>query len=196
VPGVPRGTRQRIGLLGGSFNPAHAGHRHVSLEALRRLHLDEVWWLVSPQNPLKTSTGMGSLDERLASARSVGRHPRLRIAAPEVALGTRYTVDTLAGLKRQYPHARLVWLMGADILLQLPRWKGWQRIFSQVPIAVFDRPGYTLGALAGPAARRFARFRHTGSPDRLVALRPPAWCFIRCPLDSHSATAIRAAANG
>jgi len=193
MPGVPRLTDRRIGLLGGSFNPAHEGHLHVSREALRRLGLDEVWWLVSPQNPLKARQGMDSLERRLAAARAIGGDdPRLRIAAPELALGTRYSVDTITALRRAYPRAQFVWLMGADILPQLVRWKSWKRFFCQVPIAVFDRPGYTIRALAGVAARRFAAQRIVGNYRRLAALPPPAWCFIRGPLDTHSATAIRA----
>jgi nicotinate-nucleotide adenylyltransferase len=193
MPGVPRMTPRRIGLLGGSFNPAHAGHLHISREALRRLGLDEVWWVVSPQNPLKGHDDMAALERRLAGARAAADDPRLRVEAPEVALGTRYTVDTVAALRRCYPMARFVWLMGADILPQLPRWKNWQRLFRQVPIAVFDRPGDRFRALAGPAARRFADARLFTDLQRLPALPPPAWCFIRCPLDTHSATAIRAA---
>ena len=191
MPGVPRTTPRRIGLLGGSFNPAHAGHLHISREALRRLGLDEVWWVVSPQNPLKGTDGMAALERRLAGARAVARDKRVRVAAPEAALGTRYTVDTVAALRRYFPMARFVWLMGADILPQLPRWKHWQRLFRKVPIGVFDRPGYRFQALAGVAARRFAAARLFTDLRRLPALPPPAWCFIRCPLDSHSATAIR-----
>ncbi len=192
MPGVPRSTERRIGLLGGSFNPAHPGHLHISREALRRLGLDEVWWVVSPQNPLKGTDEMAVLDRRLASARAIARDRRVQVAAPEVALGTRFTVDTVAALRRCFPMARFVWLMGADILPQLPHWKHWQRLFHQVPIAVFDRPGYRYAALAGPAARRFAEARIFTDLQRLPALPPPAWCFIRCPLDAHSATAIRA----
>ena len=119
MPGVPRDTTRRIGLLGGSFNPAHEGHRHVSLEALRRLDLDEVWWLVSPQNPLKAGDGMEPLATRVARAKQIARHPRIRVEAPELLLGTRYTLDTVRALNRAYPKARFVWLMGSDILPQL-----------------------------------------------------------------------------
>jgi len=128
MPGVSRATTRRIGLLGGSFNPAHAGHRHISLEAMNRLGLDEVWWLVSPQNPLKSGDGMEPLPTRVARARQLARHPRIRVDAPELVLGTRYTLDTVRALKRVYRHARFVWLMGADILPQLVDWAGWGRI--------------------------------------------------------------------
>jgi nicotinate-nucleotide adenylyltransferase len=193
MPGVPRDTARRIGLLGGSFNPAHEGHRHVSLEALKRLGLDEVWWLVSPQNPLKAGDGMEPLAARLARARLVGRHPRIRVETPELALGTRYTLDTVRALRRTYPKARLVWLIGADILPQLVAWQGWRELFGAIPIAAFARPGWSYPALASAAPRAFARYRIDAEQARALASRqPPAWCFIPSRLDSHSATAIRA----
>ncbi len=193
MPGVPRDTTRRIGLLGGSFNPAHEGHRHVSLEALRRLGLDEVWWLVSPQNPLKSGDGMEPLASRLVRAKEIGRHPRIKVEAPELALGTRYTLDTVRALKRVYPQARFVWLMGADILPQLVDWQNWRDLFAAVPIAAFARPGWSYAALNSAAPRAFARYR-IGWPEarRLADWAPPAWCFIPSRLDTHSATAIRA----
>ena len=152
MPGVPRDTTRRIGLLGGSFNPAHEGHRHISLEALRRLGLDEVWWLVSPQNPLKTYDGMEPLATRVARARQImGRHPRIRIDAPELVLGTRYTLDTVRALRRAYPKARFVWLTGADILPQFSQWRGWRDLFGSIPIAAFARPGWSYPALSAAA---------------------------------------------
>ena len=195
MPGVPRDTARRIGLLGGSFNPAHEGHRHISLEALKRLGLDEVWWLVSPQNPLKTGDGMEPLASRLARARRLaGRHPRLRVDAPELPLGTRYTLDTVRALRRAYPKARFVWLMGADILPQLVAWRGWRDLFEVIPIAAFARPGWSYPALASAAPSTFARYRmDAGRARMLVSAEPPAWVFIPSRLDSHSATAIRAA---
>ena len=193
MPNVPRATARRIGLLGGSFNPAHAGHRHISLEALKRLGLDEVWWLVSPQNPLKSGDGMEPLSTRVARARQVARHHRIRVGAPELLLGTRYTLDTVRALKRVYPHAKFVWLMGADILPQLVDWAGWRDLFAAVPIAAFARPGWGYTALAAPAPRTFERFRlQATEARRLATCEPPAWCFIPSRLDSHSATAIRA----
>jgi ribosome silencing factor RsfS/YbeB/iojap/nicotinate (nicotinamide) nucleotide adenylyltransferase len=193
MPGVPRDTRRRIGLLGGSFNPVHEGHRHVTLEALHRLGLDEVWWLVSPQNPLKTDAGMEPLTTRLARAKRFVRHPKIRIEAPELALGTRYTLDTVRALQRLYPHAHFVWLMGADILPQLVRWEGWRELFAAIPIAAFARPGWSYAALNSAAPRAFARYRQTAAnARRLPSCEPPAWCFIPSRLDRHSATAIRA----
>ncbi len=193
MPGVSRATTRRIGLLGGSFNPAHAGHLHISLEALKRLGLDEVWWLVSPQNPLKSDDGMEPLPTRVARARQLARHPHIRIEAPELMLGTRYTLDTVQALKRAYPHAQFVWLMGADILPQLVDWAGWRDLFAAVPIAAFARPGWGYAALAAPAPRTFERFRlQATEARRLATCEPPAWCFIPSRLDNHSATAIRA----
>ncbi len=193
MPGVPSDTRRRIGLLGGSFNPAHDGHRHVSLEALKRLGLDEVWWLVSPQNPLKSGDGMEPLATRVARARQLAHHPRIRVDAPELLLGTRYTLDTVRALKRVYPHAHFVWLMGADILPQLVRWLGWRELFREIAIAAFARPGWSYAALQSAAPRAFARYRlDAGQARRLAASETPAWCFIPSRLDSHSATAIRA----
>jgi ribosome silencing factor RsfS/YbeB/iojap/nicotinate (nicotinamide) nucleotide adenylyltransferase len=193
LPGVPSDTRRRIGLLGGSFNPAHEGHRHVSLEALKRLGLDEVWWLVSPQNPLKTSDGLEPLATRVAEARKLANHARIHVDAPELVLGTRYTLDTVQALNRAYPHAHFVWLMGADILPQLVRWKDWRRLFEEIPIAAFARPGWSYPALLSAAPRAFARHRLPAEQARRLATSPtPAWAFLPGKLDPHSATAIRA----
>lgn len=196
TPGVARG-RLRIGLLGGSFNPAHAGHRHISIQALRRLGLDEVWWLVSPQNPLKPPAGMAGFAARMAQARRAARHPRIRVSDLEARLGTRYTADTLAALRRRFPRHRFVWLMGADNLRQIPAWQHWTRIFTELSIAVFDRPSYSLRALAGKAARRYWHFRlRPRQAKRIAARRPPAWVFLHIPLHPASATAIRARRGG
>ena len=184
-------TRRTVGLLGGSFNPAHDGHRHISLAALNRLGLDEVWWLVSPQNPLKPVAGMAPLAERLASARRVARHPRIRVSDIERHLGTRYTADTIARLQRRFPDIAFVWLMGTDNLMQIPRWYRWPEIFRRVPVAVFDRGGDAFRALAGPAASRFRRYR-VQAPRTLARRRPPAWCYVFTPRHPASATAIRA----
>ncbi|MBM3560472.1 MAG: nicotinate-nicotinamide nucleotide adenylyltransferase, partial [Alphaproteobacteria bacterium] len=142
LPGSPLFRGLRVGLLGGSFNPAHDGHRYVSTEALRRLGLDEVWWLVSPQNPLKPAAGMAPLAERLAGARAVARHPRIRITALEARLGTTWTIDTIVALGRRFPGTRFVWLMGADNLVQIPRWRDWSSIFNRIAIAVIARAPY------------------------------------------------------
>jgi ribosome silencing factor RsfS/YbeB/iojap/nicotinate (nicotinamide) nucleotide adenylyltransferase len=193
MPGVPRDTRRRIGLLGGSFNPAHEGHRHVSLEALKRLGLDEVWWLVSPQNPLKSDDGMEPLATRVARAKQLAHHPHIKVEAPELLLGTRYTLDTVRALKQLYPQAHFVWLMGADILPQLVDWHGWRELFAAIPIAAFARPGWSYAALQSTAPRAFARNRIAAHTVRgLASCPPPAWCFIPSRLYSHSATAIRA----
>jgi nicotinate-nucleotide adenylyltransferase len=184
--------RRRVGLLGGSFNPAHGGHLHISREALKRLDLDEVWWLVSPQNPLKPRAGMAGLAERMAGARALARHPRIRVSDLERRLGTTYTADTLAALTRRFPRLRFVWLMGADNLLQISRWERWQNIFRLVPIAVFARPSYSLRGLSGPAARRYARRRVPLQHARQLAdTDPPAWVFLPVRLDARSATDIR-----
>ncbi|HZT52119.1 MAG TPA: nicotinate-nucleotide adenylyltransferase, partial [Stellaceae bacterium] len=186
---------RRVGLLGGSFNPAHAGHLHVSLEALKRLDLDEVWWLVSPQNPLKAARGMASFARRLEGAAALARHPRIHVVDLEARLGTRFTVDTLAALERRFPRTRFVWLMGADILIQLRHWKRWAGIFGRTPVAVFARPAYCLRALAEIAPLRFRRHRvPPGAARGLAGMKPPAWTFLPVRLDPSSATDIRARA--
>jgi nicotinate-nucleotide adenylyltransferase len=189
----PGRLRRRVGLLGGSFNPAHAGHRHISLLALARLRLDEVWWLVSPQNPLKPVAGMAPFAERLAQAARAAHHPRLKVSGLEAEWGTRYTIDTLAALGRRFPQTRFVWLMGADILVELPRWRRWTELFAHAPIACFARPSYSLQALAGKAAIRFA-CRRT-APARLADARTPAWSFLFVREHQASASRIRAQAQ-
>ena len=183
--------KRRVGLLGGSFNPAHPGHLHVSREALKRLGLDEIWWLVAPQNPLKPAAGMAPLDERIASATRIARDPRIRVLDLETRLGTHFTADTLAALQSRYPQTRFVWLMGADNLAQIRHWKDWQTIFARVPIAVFARPSYCRNALAELAAQRFRRARVSPKTRCFSTARPPAWMFLPVRLDPNSATAIR-----
>jgi nicotinate-nucleotide adenylyltransferase len=186
-----------VGLLGGSFNPAHEGHRHVARQALGRLGLDAVWLLVSPGNPLKPSAGMATLAQRLASASAIGCGRRIVATGIEAAFHTRYTVDTLRRLRRRFPRLHFVWLMGADNLVDFPRWRGWQAIARLVPFAVQPRPNHNHRALAGRAARRL---RHSRLPDRaariLAGTRAPAWLFLRGPEHAASATAIRAAQYG
>ena len=184
--------RARVGVLGGSFNPAHAGHRAVGLRALRELRLDRVWWLVSPQNPLKPARGMAPLARRLAEARRVGRHPRIRVGAFELALGTRYAADTAAALRRRWPRARFVWLIGADNFAQLPEWRRWTALLRALPLAVFDRAPYSARALRGAVAARFARFRR--GARGLADAAPPAWAFLRGRPHPESATRLRRAA--
>ena len=184
----------RVGLLGGSFNPAHQGHRMISQEALKRLGLNEVWWLVSPQNPLKARAGMAGLDARLAQARGVAKDPRIRVTAIENELGTIYTAETLRALTLRFPKVCFVWLMGADNLSQIPAWRRWSQIFQTLPVAIFNRPSYALSAFAGQAARRFSRWRWPERAARgLPGATPPAWLFIHGPLCPESATRIRAA---
>ncbi len=190
---VRRGGGRRIGLLGGSFNPAHDGHRHISVQALRRLGLDEVWWLVSPQNPLKPVAGMAPFAARLASARVAARHPRIRVTGIEAELGTTYTAETLPRLLRRFPRLCFVWLMGADNLIDIARWRDWTTIFRTVAIAVFDRPHYSLRALSCKAVRRFTKARLKESQASVLADRPPpAWVFLHTRRDATSATRIRA----
>lgn len=161
--------------------------------ALMHLGLDAVWWLVSPQNPLKPVAGMAPLADRLAAASAVAHHPRIAVSALERRLGTRYTADTVEQLRRRFPGTRFVWLMGADNLVQIDRWDRWQDIFRAAPIAVFDRPPYCLKALGSVAARRFRRHRLLpGRARRLAATVPPAWLFVPIPRHPGSATQIRA----
>jgi len=182
-----------VAIMGGSFNPAHGGHLDIALLALQRLRADEVWWMVSPQNPLKTADDMAPFEARKASAERVARrHPRIRVTDIEVLLGTRYTSDTLSTLAAAAPRTRFIWVMGADNLVGFHRWAEWQQIFKSVVIAVFDRPTYSLRALSGPAARRFAKARlRQRSGWRLGRRRAPAWVFFHTPLNSLSATSIR-----
>jgi nicotinate (nicotinamide) nucleotide adenylyltransferase/ribosome silencing factor RsfS/YbeB/iojap len=179
--------------LGGSFNPAHRGHLHISLLALRCLDLDEVWWLVSPQNPLKPARGMAPFGERLAGAAALTKgHPHIKVNAIEAALYTNYTADTIAALGRRFPRTRFVWLMGGDNLAQLPRWQRWVELAERVPIAVFDRPQTSLKALAGKVAQRLARARVSeAAARRLAEMEPPVWAFFHTRLDPRSATEIR-----
>lgn len=188
---------QRVGLLGGSFNPAHDGHRHISLVAMRRLKLDWVWWLVSPQNPLKSTDGMAPFAERYGSALAAARHPRILISNLESRIATRFTADTIAEVTGHFPSTRFVWLMGADNLVQFTRWQHWDAIARAVPIAVIDRPGYSVHALTAKMAQIH---RHRRCPERewqtLVTRPLPAWAFITCPRHPASATTIRQRNSG
>ncbi len=182
---------RRIGLLGGSFDPPHAGHVHVTREALRRFGLDEVWWLVSPGNPLKAQ-GPAPLEERLRAARAIMRHPRVRISDIEARIGTRHTAQTLAALMRLYPAVRFVWLMGADNLAGFHRWENWQWIIGNVPVGVIARPGDRIRARVSPAAQRYRHYRLRADMSRLLpSRRPPAWCLANVPMLDISSTEIR-----
>ncbi len=182
----------RIGLLGGSFNPAHDGHLQLARRALAVLRLDQVWLLVSPGNPLKASTGMAALAARLDGARRIADGRRIIATDIESRLGTRYTIDTLVALRRHFPRVGFVWLMGADGLVDLPRWRRWRRIARLVPLAVLPRPGYNAAALAGRAAVRLRRARRPARQAPLLAGRPaPGWIFLPAPQNDISATRLR-----
>ncbi|MFP6745512.1 MAG: nicotinate-nucleotide adenylyltransferase [Alphaproteobacteria bacterium] len=192
-----RSPDQRVGLLGGSFNPAHEGHLHISLLALDHLGLDELWWLVSPQNPLKPAHGMAAFEARMAGARDQADDPRIVVSDMERRLGTRYTADTLRALAGRFPRIGFVWVMGADNLTEISAWWNWTAIFETVPIAVFDRPTYSYGALESGAARRYASSRVDQRQARgLAGLEPPAWVFVSDKLHAASATAIREERDG
>ena len=182
------------GLLGGSFNPAHGAHRAISLFALTALGLDEVWWLVSPGNVLKSADTMAPLAARVASARAMARRLPIRVTAIEEQIGTRFTADTLRKLKNRYPKRRFVWLMGADNLAQFHLWRGWRTIACEMPIAVIARPGYNQKAMSSPAMAWLRRWRQWHTPKRNGAKRSaPALTILRCDPDPRSASAIRAA---
>jgi nicotinate-nucleotide adenylyltransferase len=181
-----------IGLLGGSFDPAHAGHVHITREAMKRFGLDRVWWLVSPGNPLKEH-GPAPLAERMARARRVMDHPRVVVTDLEARMGTRYTAATLAGLRARYPGVRFVWLMGADNLAQFHLWDRWQWILRTVPVGILARPGSGSTARLSPAARMFCRARLAqGAADTLGHRAAPVWCFANLPMVNLSSSAIRA----
>jgi nicotinate-nucleotide adenylyltransferase len=183
----------RVGLLGGSFNPAHEGHRHIAELALARLGLDQVWLLVSPGNPLKPVAGMAPLADRMKGAAAIGDGRRVVATAIEAAFGTFYSVDTLRVLRRRFPRVRFVWIMGADILTQLPRWHRWREIVRDLAFVVLPRPGYTMRALAGPAARRLRGRRRPAHEAPVLWRSRSGWVFLPTPQNPTSATAIRAA---
>lgn len=191
--GLPRAEAGMvIGLLGGSFDPAHEGHVAITRAALRRFGLDRVWWLISPGNPLK-SEGPAALPRRITAARGVMADPRVTITGIEAALGTRYTADTLAALQRLYPQVRFVWLMGSDNLAGFHRWQDWREIAARVPIGVLARPGSRLSARFSPAARWLGATRLLPEDSRLLGLsRAPRWCMVDLPLSTASSTALRA----
>ena len=186
----------RIGLLGGSFNPAHEGHAHVAALARRRMRLDQVWLLVSPGNPLKPSAGMAPLPERMAGARALADGRRVVATAIEAAWRTNYTIDTMRLLRQRFPNARFVWVMGADILEQLPRWRRWRDITSHLSFAVLPRPTYNHAALAGQAARQLRPKRRAAREAALLPGLASGWAFLPARQNASSATALRAAREG
>ena len=184
----------RIGLLGGSFNPAHGGHRAISVNAIAALGLDEVWWLVSPGNPLKSKKGMAPLAARLVSAEKQARNARIRPTVIEAELGTRYTVDTLRAIRQRYPQHDFIWLMGSDNLAQFHQWRDWRGIARTMPIAVIARPGYDDDARAAVAMGWFRAFVHPSDLRKdWTKWSPPALVFLRFPPDPRSATGLRMA---
>lgn len=189
----PHAPGMSIGLLGGSFNPPHAAHRRLSIFAMNRLALDRVWWLVTPGNPLKETAQLPPLAQRVAAARRLAAHPRIDVTGIEDTFGTHYTADTLRELHRRCPGVRFVWIMGADNLAGLHRWRDWRGIAARVPLAIVDRAGKTLSATAGRAAQALAAFRKPESAARRLSYaRPPAWVYLFGLKSPLSSTAIRA----
>jgi nicotinate-nucleotide adenylyltransferase len=188
----PFGPGQKIGLFGGSFNPAHNGHLKVALFALKKLQLDWVWWLVSPQNPLKDTKQTGEYSERLHFTTLIAKHPQFIVTDIEHQIHARTTAQTLAAMQLALKQAHFVWIMGADSFRDLDRWKKWTYIVETLPLAVLARPGYSVRALGSQAANRFGKFRVPNEHAGLVAKRKaPAWVFISMPLRKESSTAIR-----
>jgi len=183
-----------IGLFGGSFNPPHAGHRAIAEAALHRLGLDAVWWLVSPQNPLKDPRETSDFAARFAATGAIARHPRFKVLGIEGKIGTHTTAGFLKRMAPVLTHGYFVWIMGADSFASLHRWNDWRHLPETLPLAVFDRPGATLAALSSPAARVLAGRRLPESEAGLLAFAaPPAWAFLTLPLRHESSTALRRA---
>ena len=192
MPHVERGMQ--VGLFGGSFNPPHAGHALVAEIALRRLDLDQLWWIVTPGNPLKSTRELAPLAERLKLSEKITENPRIKVTAFEAAHHIRYTADTLALVKARRPGVDFVWIMGADSLRDFHRWQSWRQIALTFPIAVIDRPGSTLAFLSSVMAKTFDYARiDEGDAPNLARMRAPAWTFIHGPRSSLSSTAIRTA---
>ncbi|MBA3812349.1 MAG: nicotinate-nucleotide adenylyltransferase [Caulobacteraceae bacterium] len=193
--GLHLAAGMRVGLYGGSFDPAHGGHRHVARTALRRLGLDRVVWLVSLANPLKAPGSSQSLERRRLGAARQARGPGMVVSDAERRLGSRYTIDTVRRLKARFPTVRFVWIMGADNLADFHRWKAWTRILAELPLAVIARPGFMAKSLFSPMGRRFAQARlPAGAARRLALAKPPAWIYLAAPLDPASSTALRVCA--
>ncbi len=188
----PHATGLRIGLFGGSFNPAHEGHRLASLTALRRLGLDQIWWLVTPGNPLKDNRALPDLGARLSQARAVAQHTKIRVTGIEARLGTRFTAETLRAITLRCPGVHFVWLMGSDNLVQFHQWQDWRGIAGIMPIAVIDRPGTTHKALRAPAAVALGRWRMDESDGLILATETaPAWMLLHGRRSDASSTRIR-----
>ncbi len=182
----------RIGLLGGSFNPPHAGHLLIAELALKRLELDRVWWLVSPGNPVKSHTNLEDLKARTEKTKALIISKRMSVTAFENQLPTNYTADTIKFLKHRHPNVHFIWLMGADNLMSFHRWQRWQEIFETIPIAVFDRPGYRLKAMASPAVQKYRRFQIDAIAEKKLPLKKaPAWGYLTHKLSTLSSTELR-----
>lgn len=184
---------QRVGVMGGSFNPPHEGHLIVARTAVRRLQLDQLWWLVTPGNPLKAHDGLAPLEQRMDACRTLaGTDPRMKVTAFEAQLGSAYTALTLQYLTRRFPDVQFVWVMGADNLANFHRWQNWRGIAGMMPIAVVDRPGWRLRALASPAAQAL---RNNQIPEQgaasLASTPTPCWTFLTSKLSSLSSTELR-----
>ena len=192
----PHGAGQAIGLFGGSFNPPHAGHRQASLFALRRLGLDQLWWMVTPGNPLKQNGALAPLAERMQAAAAVASHPRIAISGAEAGFRTRYTADLIQILKERQPATRFVWIMGSDSLTDFHRWEDWRRLAASVPIAVVNRPRSLPAPLASRAAQALSRYRADADDARTLPDRDaPAWVFLIGPRTAVSSTALRSRRN-
>ncbi len=190
MPHVEHGMA--VGLFGGSFNPPHAGHALVSEVALRALNLDQLWWIVTPGNPLKMGRQQASLAQRIEMCEEITRDPRIKVTAFEAGSSIRYTADTIRAVKFRNPDVRFVWIMGADNMRTFHLWQNWRVIAQSVPIAIIDRPGATLASLSSKMAQTFNRFRiKEREAGKLARLPPPAWAFIHGPRSSLSSTAIR-----
>ncbi|MBX3529358.1 MAG: nicotinate-nucleotide adenylyltransferase [Rhizobiaceae bacterium] len=186
----------QVGLFGGSFNPPHAGHALVAEIAMRRLRLDQLWWMVTPGNPLKSTRELAPLAQRVALSEAITPDPRIKVTAFEAAHRIRYTADTVELVTRRNPGVNFVWVMGADSLASFHRWQRWRRIAATLPIAVIDRPGSTLAFLSSVMAKTFDYARVDESDaGRLALMRPPAWTFIHGPRSTLSSTALRAASK-
>ena len=187
----------KVGLYGGSFNPAHEGHAHVAETARRKLGLDRVIWLVSPQNPLKSRLETASQADRMAGARRFAHGPAMIVADAERRIGTQYTIDTLRVLQARFPGVKFVWIMGADSLASFHSWRGWTQIMAGVPVAVVSRPWISLKSRFAPAAKRFSSARISASRARMLpGLKPPAWVFLTGPLNFQSSTVLRERMRG